>query len=67
MEHAIVGMTSEGMLLPTEVAPVRFVQTWMIVPDSNGRSPNIIDAFAVTIRSINPKEMSHVSKARGSV
>ena len=63
MEQAIVGMTSEEMRLPTEVAPVRFVPTWMIVLDSNCRSPNIIDAFAVTIRSIDPKGMSQVSKA----
>lgn len=67
MEHAIVGMTSEEMLLPTEVAPVRFVPTWMIVLDSNCRSPNIIDAFAVTIRSIDPKGMSQVSKAIDAV
>lgn len=66
MEYAIVGMTSEEMLLPTEVALVRFVPTWMNVLHSNCRNPNIIDAFADTIRSTAPKGISRVSKARGS-
>ena len=55
MEQAIVGMTSEEMRLPTEVAPVRFVPTWMIVLDSNCPSQNFIDPFPVPIRSNEPK------------